>query len=258
MIKLCLFFSFFLVNILCADTSSLLDRFHICTVASKKHNNLDKLIQSCQQHQIDLQILGMKKPYYGNGTKLLRIKEYINKLKEDEIVMFVDAYDVLIVADKEVILQKFLSMQSPLIMSTEKNCHPRHLIHQYPHSPTPFKYINAGGFIGYVHNLKTLLKALSPINLMIGDQGQIAAYFLKNQSAFTLDYHCNLFLSLFCVNKAEVEIDSHKVHCYTTNTDPCVIHANGKSFTIWDQVYLDLVKPRIDHGWDRITERRKD
>ena len=254
-------FFLFIVNTLCATSSSQLDCFHICAVASKEHKNLDKLIQSCQQHQINLEILGMNEPYLGNGTKLLRIQEYIENLEEDEIVMVVDAYDVLIVADKEVILQKFLDMQSPLIMSTEKNCFPRkRLANRYPNSPTPFKYINTGGFIGYVRNLKALLKELSPINLKQGDQGQVSPYFLKNQYAFTLDYHCNIFLSLYEVDKNELEIDTNKgvVHCHTTLTDPCVIHANGKSFNIWDQVYLKLVKPRIDFSCrsDHCLEQR--
>lgn len=71
-------------------------------------------------------MIGLGLPYYGNGTKLIRMGEYWNTLDDDEIVMFIDAFDVIIVAEKGLILEKFLNMNTPLLMFTEKKCFPAH------------------------------------------------------------------------------------------------------------------------------------
>lgn len=238
-------FIFLSLNLLQADLDpSLLDQFHVCTVASYKHKNLDKLIFSCKKHHIDLEVIGLGLPYYGNATRLLRMAEYLNTLDDNDIVMCVDAFDVLIIADKEMILKKFLNMNTPFIMSAEKGCYPfPKYANQYPPTSSPFKFINAGGYIGYVRNLKTWLADLSPIKLRGSDQGQITKHYLYKKPFFLLDYSCDLFLSLCEVKSEEILIDVNDkvVHCLTTGSQPCVIHANGKAFYLWNIIYRTLV-----------------
>lgn len=226
----------------------LLERFHVCTVATYRHPNLEKLINSCEKHQIHLEILALGHPYFGNGTKLIHMKQYLQTLNDDDIVMFVDAFDVLVVANKKKILRKFLRENSPFIMSAELNCAPHtHLAPHYPPAPTRFKYVNTGSYIGYVKNIKSWLKALEPISAKECDQGQATIHYLKdpnNTTFYTLDYHCRLFLPLYMVNENEVKIDSVNkiVECHITHSYPCVIHANGTSFHIWNKVYQQLIK----------------
>jgi hypothetical protein len=226
-----------------ADPIPSLDRFHVCTVASYKTENLNKLLLSCEINHIDLEVVGLGLPYYGNGTKLIRMAEYLKTLDDDEIVMFVDAFDVIIVADKEVLLEKFLSMNIPFLMSAEKNCFPAHLKNRYPPIQNSFKYINTGSYIGYVKDLKAWLDDLPAIKPSISDQLQVSVHYLDGHVYFNLDYHCELFLPLFLVKDNEIAIDVEKriVHCLTTNSEPCVIHANGKSFRIWKIIYQKLV-----------------
>ena len=233
------FFTLLSVNFLWGD-----DHFHICTVASYKNENLDKLITSCQKHNIELKILGFNQPYYGNGTKLLRLNEYLENLADDDIVMFVDAFDVLIIRDKEIILRKFLARNAPFIMSAEQNCYPfAKLASQYPETAGPFRFINSGCFIGYVLNLKAWLLELSPFQVDKSDQGQITKHYLKNRSTFVLDHECELFLTLFKMSEEEIAIDENEkiVRCLITGSEPCVIHANGKSFKLWDMIFEKLV-----------------
>lgn len=226
----------------------LLQRFHVCTVATYRHPNLEKLIKSCQKHQINLDILGLGHPYFGNGTKFVHLAQYLNTLDDGDVVMFVDAFDVLIVANKKKILRKFLREQTPVLMSAEINCTPyEHLASSYPPAPTPFKYINTGSFIGYVGSLKKWLNALQPIDPGGCDQGQTTVHYLKkpkNRSFFTLDHHCRLFLTLYMVDEKDVKIDTKNkiVECLITHSYPCVIHANGQSFQAWNKIYQQLIK----------------
>ncbi len=226
-----------------ADRAPLLDRFHVCTVASHKTANLNKLLLSCELNHIDLEVIGLGLPYYGNGTKLYLMAEYLETLNDDEIVMFVDAFDVILVADKEVILEKFLRMNTPFLMSAEKNCYPPHLIARYPPMQNPFRYINTGSYIGYVDVLKAWLNDLPPINPNASDQLQVSTHYLDGHVFFNLDYYCELFLPLYLVQDQEIVIDVENkiVHCLTTNSQPCVIHANGNSFRIWEIIYQKLI-----------------
>lgn len=214
--------------------------FHICTVASKRNTGLEKLELSCLKNMIDLKVLGLEKPYAGNGTKLIQMLEYLETLEDDHVVMFVDAYDVIIIADKEKIVDKFLSLNSPFIMSAERNCYPfPDLCDFYPPSSTQNRFLNTGSYIGYVKNIKSWLKQLQPINRYEGDQGQVTKHYLFVKKLFTLDYTCELFLPLYITDLEELSIDpvNHSVIFLPTNSSPLVIHANGQSFAILNTIY---------------------
>jgi hypothetical protein len=221
-------------------------RFHVCTIATYAHPNLEKLKKSCRKNKIHLKVLGMGRPYHGNATKFVYMTEYLDDLQDDNIVMFVDAFDVIVVAEKKKILSKFLAMKTPILMGAETNCTPHpQLLQDYPLTESPFKYVNTGTFIGYVKDLKEWLAALQPIDPHDCDQGIASLQFVNcpDNRFFTLDYKCDLFLPLYGVPESFVEIDeaNRKVHCIPTDSHPCVIHANGTSFTIWNKVYDSLV-----------------
>lgn len=228
-----------------SEESFSLERFHTCTIASHHTQNLEKLVHSCRKNQIDLEILGMGQPYLGNGMKLIYMKEYLSSIPDEDIVMYVDAFDVIIVGTKTAILEKFFKMNAPFVMSAELNCFPyQKLIKIYPESPSLFKYLNTGAYIGYAKDLKAWLKDLGAINPKITDQGQITRHYLKGNTFFLIDHFCELFLSLCDVKKEEVAIDQENgvVHCLTTQSQPLVIHANAHSFEIWNRIYQQLIE----------------
>lgn len=246
MVRRAIFFLLLFSTFACAED---LNRFHVCTISSYRHKNLEKLIHSCKKHHIELDVLGIEKPYPHNGIKFFYMEEYLKSLEEDDIVMYVDAFDVIIVADKEEILRKFLAMDAPFVMAAEMNCAPNSsLAPFFPHSPTPFKFINTGTYIGYVKNIREWIQALQPVNPNRCDQAQTIEHYLKdeeNRRFFTLDYQCELFLPLFMVpyNHLFIDIEKKQVRCRLTKTTPCVIHANGSSFFMWDKIYKQLIVP---------------
>lgn len=225
-----------------------LKNFHVCTISTYNHPNLGKLLLSCKRNEIELDVLAMHQPYFGNATKFIYMIDYLNKLPDDHIVMFVDAFDVLILSGKQQILNKFFKMNANLVMGAEKNCCPYpHLASKYPYSPTPFRYVNTGTYIGYVSCVKEWLNKLQPINPKECDQGKTTLFYLEseeNQKKIKLDYMCQLFLPLFMVDEHEVKIHRrrNKIYCETTKSSPCVLHANGCSFHIWNKVYDALIK----------------
>lgn len=234
------------------------DRFHVCTVANYARRHLEKLILSCKCARVDLKILGMGKPYpqhrARHHVKLLWMLDYLHSLEEDEIVMFVDGFDVLLMADRETIIKKFKNMQVPLVISAERACYPlKELAEQYPSSPTPFKYINSGSYIGYVKHLKKWLLDMN-IHDQQCDQAQVTVHYLKDVKKFlTLDYMCELFIPLYLVEKQEIAIDqkAKTVYCKTSQSYPCVAHANagkaGGAFTVWNAIYDKIIDKNLLH-----------
>lgn len=242
-----LIFLCLLTHFLYAVDKNPLDYFHICTISNKPHPNLDKLVQSCKAHKIDLDIIGMDLPYPSNGIKYIYMLNYLKKFKDYEIVMYVDAWDVLILDDKEVILSKFLETGAPILMAAETNCWPYYeRAHEFPASPTIFKYVNTGTYIGHVKHLREWLLDLKP-DPSWDDQAQTMAHYLKNlknnKTFFVFDYYCELFLPLWALKENDVVIDEKqkKVYCCITGSTPSVIHANGGSFVpILNKVYETL------------------
>lgn len=219
----------------------LAQKLHVCTVASKMHPNLKKLIASCEKYGIQLEILGMGKPYRCNMDKLRIIRKYCHRLPDNDLILFIDAFDVLILADKREIVSRFLALDVPMLMSMEMNCWPSDEMAAF-HPPTDsvFKYINTGGYIGWVKAVREWLDAFDK-SLLSGKSDQEAAQklFAKKPQFYALDHWCAIFLCLYLVPFDAVLIDetNQKIICSYTNSSPCILHANGGSFHVWDQVY---------------------
>ena len=223
------------------ECGELAEKLHVCTVASKMHPNLKKLINSCEEYGIQLEILGMDMPYRRNTDKLRVMKNYCHQLPEDDLVLFIDAFDVLILSDKQEIVSRFLALDVPMLMSMEMNCWPSDATAAH-HPPTSsvFKYINTGGYIGWVKAVRNWLDAFDESLLSErSDQGASHKLFIKNPEFYGLDHWCAIFLCLCKVPLSAVLIDEahKKITCTYTNSSPCILHANGKSFDLWNQVY---------------------
>lgn len=215
-------------------------KLHIITVASTVDKRLVKLMETCIWQGIDIEILGTGQPYQGNGQKLLYIKEYAKELDPDDIVLFVDAYDVLFIGSEEKILAKFLAFNTPFLISAEKVCFPfPSLASRYPETISPFKYINSGTFMGYAGFILNMLEDIR-IDPTASDQGQLTKYLLNKLSLFSMDYFAEVFLCIFGVTKDEVIFDQEakSLYCIPTQSYPCIVHANGRSFgEVYQQAY---------------------
>ncbi len=145
-------------------------------------------------------------------------------------------------ADKEIILDRFLAMNIPGLFAAETNLysHPK-LRDQFPPSPTRFRYLNTGTYIGYVGYLRQLFENISPISPSECDQAQMITYYLAgHQDEIYLDYHCELFFPLYGLKRKHVRVSGKKVHSVLTGSTPCVIHGNGNSASLYRYIFYQL------------------
>lgn len=224
-----------------------LEKFFVCTVASKNTKTLKQLLQSCNSNGIQIYVMGIDLPYKGNGQKLTYIKNYIRNMPNDNIVLFVDAYDTLILSSKERILKNFLARDTQCVFGAEAQLSPAsigYLRPQFPETPNKFKYLNSGTFIGYVGYLRQMLNMINPIKENQSDQGQLIQYYVKHTDEIQLDYECELFFTLHQIDPSEYSINKRdkNVTCLITNTVPCVIHGNGDGKTAYQRIFNTLFK----------------
>lgn len=222
--------------------ASSIEKFHVCSVA----NRLDFpgyffLEHTADRAGVDIEIIGLEKPYYKNGCKCVYMREYLDSLEDDDIVMLIDAFDVALIQDKARILAKFLAMERPLVFSGEK-C----MVHQKKYErvfpPSHFRYLNMGGYIGYVKFIKEWLDSLA-IDPYQNETEQVYPHYLLHPEFYYVDTKCEIFLSLHSVEEREIEIGlDGAVFVKELGTYPGVIHANGRSFGLLIPIYKRFMK----------------
>lgn len=213
--------------------------FHVCTIASDYTPELEQLLDSCQRYGVNIEILGLHQPYPNNCIKIKRVKDFIENLPDNDIVMLVDGYDVLFQASPEKILNLFFGMEVPFVIAVERLTWPYHSKRSlFPPSPTSFKYINSGSYIGYVSHIKHIFSELKT-KWHNSDQGVFYNHFFDHPEQYTFDYHCQLFLAMSDMRKEELVFDdiNNVVKCKETDTTPCIIHGPGHYRALYQMAY---------------------
>jgi len=163
--------------------------------------------------------------------KLDAVKLFLSGKPPNDIICFVDAYDVICFADPPEILEIFLAQNTDILFSAETSCYPWPIQHMYPPSVTPYRFLNSGSYIGYVWALQKMLSldmSQSPC-----DQGYMTYYYInhvhdsKRTFRIDLDINCVLFQTAYSIPWSHFRIDNGRLHNTITTTTPCFIHYNG-------------------------------
>lgn len=225
-------------------------KIHCCTVGSYKEKEqsyyLSRIYESAEKNNVSIINIGEGKKWGGNVLKPKYFFEYIQNLPDQDIVICTDACDIVYCSNLEEILSKFYRMNARIVFSTEKNCYPlTHLRHRFAHFNGPYKYLNAGGFIGYVKEIKEMLhnivQQIKPG--MRSDQALYQQYYVNNPEKIYLDTNCEIFHCLCDVDLSEVRIENERVFVKKTQTWPSILHGNGKKGkAVLISIYNQLTK----------------
>lgn len=190
----------------------------------------------CKKFNLPYQIIGEGKAWRGGdmsvgtggGQKINELLNAIEKL-DNRLLIVCDTFDLFPIATKEEIIDKFYQLcdKDKVIFSTEIFCWPdKSLSSLYPKSPTKYKFLNSGSFIGYRDRIYDLIKG-SIVQNTDDDQLFFTHQFLSSNN-IVLDYHCHLFQTL---TGCQQDIIIHKNRIYNRNTQsyPIFIHGNGNS-----------------------------
>ena len=201
---------------------------HVLTVGTDK-NKMWALEQSAKAHGITYLNLGRQVTWVGGtmegqggGQKINLVRNHIDSLHEDDVVLFVDGYDVIINDTLPTILERYEDMGADIVFAAEKNCWPAPtMASEFPLS-TIYRYLNSGAYIGKVSALSQFLNEGVPNDS--DDQLWMQKRFLSSDwqsiGRSCLDYEGYIFQ---CDDDIEIVSGqlSNGMCC------PCIYHGNG-------------------------------
>jgi hypothetical protein len=126
--------------------------------------------------------IGLGKKYIDLFSKFEAFKEYVETVDPQEILIFVDGYDVVQRrTDLTNFETKFKNSGADIIFSAETYCWPNPWIaYQFPPAPPgcPYRFPNSGTFVGYAGAIKRMLE-WDQYRLNHDDQGYVHDFFLR-------------------------------------------------------------------------------
>eukprot|EP00971_Amphidinium_carterae_P328480 6460391-Amphidinium_carterae.1 len=201
-----------------------LPTLHCLTYANTLDPRLSLPMATAEKRGFYMVVVGYGLPSdwaYGLAAMANLVRDYIfNHTHPDDVVLFVDAFDIIFQGTPEDILTVFLRIeereQKSLVYSTDPFCSsPR--VGEYPATQSPWKFLNCGIYIGRSSVLRVLYQEPVPTKLLDKDgkpdrlQNWHTNYFLDHQDRVALDTECELAQVVFSVTH---------LHINTKDPDP--------------------------------------
>ena len=205
------------------------ENLHLVTVATHSERYLPILSQQAKDKEINFIKLGIGKKYVGHFMKDLEMIDYLNsdKVQEDDIVIFADGFDTLLLAPHTEIIRKFKSYNCRLLLSIE-NVGSLDFIHKAVFQQVKGKFINTGLFMGYAGFLKRFLEEMYSRDFDKKSNQKTWASFLESKKDYNdiaLDIHSKVFLNYSFTTTNYIKVKDKRVHM--KGIKPCFIQGNG-------------------------------
>ena len=234
---------------------------HVLTYATKATPMLCDALLVALVRRVPLTLIGFGDEYRGNFQKLTGAREVVGRLRPDALVLFADAYDVLYAASAEELTEGFQRLRVPpdrVLFMAERGCWPdwdmgppgrRFCTERYPSSPTPYRYVNSGVWMGHAAAAFRLLTILASYTPGLDDQHVTGHLFVDRPGWFALDRNATLLQSMGAKPfEGDTRLDDspeRRVVNTLTNTTPKVLHFNGGAKGQFGR-YRDHLLSRVD------------
>lgn len=216
--------------------------FHIVTVATEPERMV-VLERSADHFDTSVVNLGIGSSWrdamdgFGGMPKIKMMRDYLDTLPDDSIVMFMDGYDTFFADSPLVILERFLGFGVDILFGAESNLWPRpEMAEFWPTTLTKNKYLNSGLYIGKVGPLKAFFD-MPATDHYDDDQAFLQERYLANVSSriakkygvelgslnVALDSECYIFQN----NDPNVFVQDGQIWNLETGCCGCVYHGNG-------------------------------
>ena len=225
------------------STSLIEQQLHIVTVATEEKYYLPYLKILCKKFNNELKILGLGTKWQGLSYKFHLILKYLKTIDPNDIVCFIDGYDVICIRDTNELINEFKKLinNKLILISVDTNSLIHELLAPLYFTKVDDNYINSGCYMGYAKNLlivfEELNKSINDFN--VNDQKLLIEYCKKNPNSYVLDKDNNIFL---CYVNSLTEIDN-KINIinntiYYKNSKPFFIH--GPAFTYLNNILIKI------------------
>lgn len=226
-------------------------KLYAISVATHNEGYYDAFVESCRRNEIELVILGYGQPWQGFAWRFLLMKNYLERLNNEDIVIFLDAYDMIATQHASIIQERFLQFQTPVLFSTENVLRKDFLTHYirkgvFGHCPKAD--ISGGAYMGHVYALKQMYTYIcqkydcsSKTFSQLDDQKILTSLCNDTQFAeppIAFDHSSSIFYTVslpistfqllfsnkFYPDDEHHYIQNNQLYLQQTNQSPCFIH----------------------------------
>ena len=221
-------------------------KIYIVTVATEIKYYMKYLIESIKKNNGELIILGLGETWKGYNWKFKMIVDFLKKINLEDIVCFIDGYDVICTRNLDDLKNTFINIRNreeiKIIVGHDKVVNPIYNLFQYLYfGYCKNDYINSGTYIGYVKDLLEILELIynnNPFNNR-DDQILLTDYCSKKPENIYIDNNCEIFLVLsHPFNELTENISFVNNELIYNNSRPFFIHGPAST-------YLDNIIRRI-------------
>lgn len=220
----------------------------VIAYATSREGYYDLFMASCKRYKVEPVILGWGEKWIGSGNKLMAICAYLEGLKEDDIVISVDPFDVLFLCGLPEIETKFRNMNIQFLCGALKlggfnktvyGLEFNRTNNPTPETPTHYNFLNAGTWISYAGYACRLINYLTKKLKMSEDdtdQEWLTHLYINNKTDIDIDWKCEIFHNLlfkdFITRRPDLKdliFNKTRVSNSSTGTQPCILHASGNT-----------------------------
>lgn len=243
---------------------------YIVTVATQDKLYFRSLEESCRRNGISLTVLGFGQRWKGFGQKYELLSTFLETLDDEDIVCFVDGYDVICVRHLGTFIDTFWKIKHRekcrLIVGHDKFIrHIDSIIPKYYFGKCQNTYhLNSGTYIGIVRDIRHVLSKFH-FHDSSDDQVLMIQYCNLFPQDIYIDLKNELFLSIFVGIGVDITKDPHfqwsrdKKEIWYKGQQPYFIHApnNGLLDTILQTMgYLSFDPQKIQSEIYKYRGRR--
>lgn len=207
----------------------------LITVATHTDGYFKWLEQSCKRNNTSLVVLGWGEKWKGYAWKFILMIKYLKTVPENEIICFIDAFDVLLLRPLNEIENYYndiikLSNKKIIIACDHVKSEALKLMADYIFDKCKDIAINTGTYIGQAKDLLQVLESImNNMDETLDDQKLLTEYCIVNPDIFYIDQDSIFFLTienpLQDILDENMNISNNKL--YYMGSRPFFIHANG-------------------------------
>jgi hypothetical protein len=252
-----------------------MDKLHIITVATESKYYFPYLVESCKRNGKELKILGYSEKWEGFNWRYIKMIDHLKTLPNDDIVCFVDGYDVICCRNLNEITNEFLRIKEKtgcrMVVGLDKGNIVNIFLGKFFFGECKNQSLNSGTYIGYVSDTLEIIEKIYKLNPNnnADDQILMTMYCNENNKDIYIDSKNELFLTLlYPLQEIDKYIEiNEKNNILTHNSSqPFFVHANGygyldgvisklgydiKGYEIKNELFFNMLEKKI---WYYIKE----
>lgn len=198
----------------------------LVTVATHSEGYFPWLLKSCERHGAQLDVLGWGQKWQGYAWRLTLMIKYLKKQHPQEVVCFIDGFDVILLKPLEELEARFLKLkeQYDFQIAVGKEIALFKVLQwcaQLLFGKCKSVFINAGCYVGLAKDLLSVIQNIYHINphFNADDQQMLLTYCRENPKNVYIDEDRHMFLNLlYPFNDINKRIASF------LENDPCIYH----------------------------------